>query len=122
MQYLNIEKLICLDQFGFRRSNQTTHVVYKILNYISDQSIAGNITIATDIALSKAFDCLQYDKLFTKLESLGVKGIELQWFKDYLSNRRQCINLEGTTSDWIDIKLGSTSGLNLRAHSIFNLC
>ena len=54
-----------------------------MLNYISDQSIAGNITIATFIDLSKAFDCLQYDKLFTKLESLGVKNIELQWFKDY---------------------------------------
>ena len=75
MQYLNVEKLICPDQFGFRRSNQTTHVVHKMLNYISDQSIAGNITIATFIDLSKAFDCLQYDKLFTKLESLGIKNI-----------------------------------------------
>ena len=30
MQYLNVEKLICPDQFGFRRSNQTTHVVHKL--------------------------------------------------------------------------------------------
>ena len=98
-----------------------------MLNYILDQSILRNITIATYIDLSKAYllftvYCLQYDKLFTKLESLGIKRTELNWFKDYLSNRRQCVDLEGTTSDWIDVKLGSTSGVNIGAHSLSNLC
>ena len=60
--------------------------------------------------LSKAFDCLQYDKLFKKLESLGITGIELEWFKDYLSNRKQCVDLDGVQSEWIDVQLGVPQG------------
>ena len=64
MTYLSINKLLCPDQFGFRPQNQTTHVVHKMMNYISKKSIDNEVTIATFIDLSKAFDCLQYDKLF----------------------------------------------------------
>ena len=110
MTYLSINKLLCPDQFGFRPQNQTTHVVHKMMNYISEKSIDNEVTIATFIDLSKAFDCLQYDKLFKKLESLGITGIELQWFKDYLSNRKQCVDLDGVQSEWIDVQLGVPQG------------
>ena len=39
MSYLNINKILCPDQFGFRPKIQTTHVVHKMLNYIADKSI-----------------------------------------------------------------------------------
>ena len=55
---------LCPDQFGFRPKCQTTHVVHKLLNLISENSIKNKVPIATLIDLSKVFDCLQYDKLF----------------------------------------------------------
>ena len=72
MSYLSINKLICPDQFGFIPQNQAIHVVHKMLNYIFEKSFDHEVTIATFIDLSKAFDCLQYDKLCKKLESLGI--------------------------------------------------
>ena len=110
MTYLSVEKLLCPDQYGFRPRSQTTHVVHKMLNYITDMALESKVTIATFIDLSKAFDCLQYDKLYAKLESLGIKNKELLWFRNYLTNRRQCVDLEGDISSWIDVKLGVPQG------------
>ena len=39
MTYLSVEKLLCPDQYGFRPKSQTTHVVHKLLNYITDLSL-----------------------------------------------------------------------------------
>ena len=68
------------------------------------------MTIATFIDLSKTFDCLQYDKLFYKLNALGLTFKALNWFKSYLTGRKQCVDIDGTQSDWLDVELGVPQG------------
>ena len=41
---------------------------------------------------SKAFDTVNYDILFKKLEHYGLRGTILNWFQNYLSNRSQNVN------------------------------
>jgi hypothetical protein len=108
--YLSKNKLICNDQYGFRSKSGTTHVVQNFLNVITEASIENKVTIATFIDLSKAFDCLQYDKLFYKLECLGVQGLALSWFQDYLSNRIQQVEVEGFISNPLSVQLGIPQG------------
>ena len=110
MNYLDHNNLLCPDQFGFRPKSQTNHVVQKMLNKISEEADKEKVTIATYLDLSKAFDCLQYDKLFLKLKYLGFQDGPMNWFKSYLSDRKQCIDLEGTISDWEDVQLGVPQG------------
>ena len=40
---------------------------------------------------SKAFDTVDHDILLQKMDKYGICGVELQWFKDYLSNRMQYV-------------------------------
>ena len=54
--------------------------------------------------LSKAFDTVNHDILYDKLEHYGVRGIVLEWFKSYLSNRN------GHLSLYKDIKCGVPQG------------
>ena len=106
MFYLNKNQLLCKDQFGFRRRNQTSHVLQSMLNSIVESSRKNEVTIGTFIDLSKAFDCLQYSQLFNKMESLGFTEGTLKWFKSYLSDRKQCTDFMGTMSPELDVKLG----------------
>ena len=52
MIYLNVNKLLCPTQIGFRPQNQTFHVVHKLLNDITENFINNDITIATYLDLS----------------------------------------------------------------------
>ena len=75
IRYLDDYNLLCDQQFGFRPKNQTTHVVQHMMNVITDASVKDRVTIATYIDLSKAFDCLQYDKYFKKWSAWDFKVI-----------------------------------------------
>ena len=110
MAYLNKQNLLCPDQFGFRPKSQTNHVIQKLMNHISQNATENKPTIATFLDLSKAFDCLQYDKLFKKLESLGFQNTTINWFKDYLHDREQIVDLEGTLSKTEKVNLGVPQG------------
>ena len=71
------------------------------------RQVKDRVTIATNINLSKAFDCLQYDKLFQKMVSLGFQSNTLNWF---ITGRRQCVDIDGEQSKWLDVKLGVPQG------------
>ena len=48
--------------------------------------------------------------MLSKLESYGIGGKLLQWIESFLSNRRQCVHLHGSKSDWINIFSGVPQG------------
>ena len=108
--YLDKSRLLCDHQHGFRSRNQTTHVVQNLLNTITENSTQDKVTIATYIDLSKAFDCLQYNQLFVKMKALGFQDRTLNWFKSYLTDRTQCVDLEGTISQEKPVQLGVPQG------------
>ena len=49
--------------------------------------------------ISKAFDRVWHAGLLHKLEAAGVTGKLLNWFKNYLLDRRQRVILPGVDSD-----------------------
>lgn len=47
--------------------------------------------------LQKAFDTVNHEILCKKLKGIGIRNID--WFKSYLSNRKQYAQLENVVSD-----------------------
>jgi len=60
--------------------------------------------------LKKAFDCCDHSILLSKLDRYGIRGVELLWFKSYLSDRRQFVSINGTNSLLTKVLLGVPQG------------
>ena len=62
------------------------------------------------IDFEKAFDKVQHNLLIDKLETIGLRGKLLYWFESFLSNRKQRVKLEKSTSDWGVVQSGIPQG------------
>ena len=56
------------------------------------------------------FDSVPHQRLLTKLKGYGFKGNILTWIENFLKNRKQRVQVDGSSSDWADIASGMTQG------------
>ena len=59
---------------------------------------------------SKAFDSVPHERLFLKLEAMGIRGDVAKWIKSFLRGRTQCVNVDGEHSTWRDVLSGIPQG------------
>ena len=71
--------------------------------------------------LAKAFDTVSHNILLKKLELYGLKGVTLDWFSSYLSDRQQQCVVEGCVSKPQLISCGVPQGFNFRPFSTDHL-
>ena len=71
-------------------------------------SSLGNVeyTLGVFIDLSKAFNTVDHQILIKKLQYYGIDGTALEWFKSYLSNRKQHISSQDISKSCLDIICG----------------
>ena len=69
-----------------------------------------SITLGVFIDLSKAFDTVDHSILLQKLEIYGVNDNEFSWFRSYLSNRYQFVQLDDIKSTKMKISCGVPQG------------
>ena len=60
--------------------------------------------------LRKAFDTVNHKILLEKLQHYGVRGMPFNWFQSYLTNRKQYVEVNGASSDVLDVMCGVPQG------------
>ena len=86
--------------------NQLIYIVHKIYEALAN----GTDVCFVSLDASAAFDRVWHEGLIFKLKQFGIKGKMLNWFIDYLSNRKQRVVIEGHHSEWTYIKSGVPQG------------
>jgi hypothetical protein len=110
LPFLDNKNILCDSQYGFRKKHSTYMSLIDMYDRISLATDKNEFSIGVFIDLSKAFDTLDHCILLKKLEHYGIRGIALDWFKSYLSNRTQCVEYNGVTSSFKNITYGVPQG------------
>ena len=86
-------------QSAYKRFHSTKTVLLKIHNDIVDNMDNDKVTALTLLDLSAAFDTIDHSILLQRLHRyFRISGPALRWFKSFLSDRYQSINISGTLS------------------------
>lgn len=110
LSFINKHNILYKYQFGFRKSHSTTLALIEITDNLLTAIDNGLYTCGIFIDFSKAFDTINHDILLSKLNHYGVRGNSLNWFKSYLNNRLQFVDLNGIHSNKTNILCGVPQG------------
>ena len=107
-QFLVNNNLLYEHQSGFRSSHSTDSCLIHLFDHIKTQSSRGLFTGMVMLDLQKAFDTVNHDILCDKLKLMGLESV--QWFRSYLSDRNQVVNINNVTSPPLNITCGVPQG------------
>jgi len=108
--FLESNNLLSKYQFGFRRGHSTTHPTTLLMNFLAEAFNKKHHAAAIFCDLAKAFDTCDHPILLNLLRKKGIQDTELEWFKSYLTNRKQFVSIGGVDSNLSLIKLGVPQG------------
>ena len=108
--FLENHNILFQNQFGFRRNNSTVYALAQITEIIIESIDKGKYGRGIFIDLRKAFDTVNHGILLKKLEHYGIRGNMLDWFQSYLSDRKQYVDINGKSSELLEITCGVPQG------------
>ena len=98
------------NQYGFRAKHSTELATLHLVDNMVQNMDSGLIPLNIYLDLSKAFDTLDHEILIDKLKYYGILDTELLFFKNYLSERKQYVQVGTMKSTERSITTGVPQG------------
>ena len=105
--------LISERQAAYLKGESTISQLLYITHYIRSNWGKSKIIQGAFLDISAAFDKVWHKGLLAKLDQIGVEGTFINLFESYLSQRKQCVVVDGQKSTLLDIKAGVPQGSRL---------
>ena len=103
-------------QFSFREAHSCEHAVGQVINRVV-KGLENKMNMACVLLdLSKVFDTIEHEIMLRKLETYGIRGNALNWFRSYLTGRtlrvkcRTISSPAGQTSEEYAVTYGAPQG------------
>ncbi|GBO25105.1 RNA-directed DNA polymerase from mobile element jockey [Araneus ventricosus] len=109
-EHLAENKILCPEQFGFRKSLTTTHQLLRVVEYITSGFEKGECTGAVFLDVQKAFDRVWIQGLIHKLIRYKTPPHLLQLLKSYLEERKFAVKIGNSISEAKIMRAGIPQG------------
>ena len=114
IDYFDANGVDVLNQSAFRKLHSTETALIRVHNDIAVASGQNRLVILLLLDLSAAFDTVDHCILLSCLSRrFGIGGRALEWFRLYLGDRTQFVNINGSTSNRRVLQFGVPQGLVL---------
>ena len=104
------ENILHKNQHGFRNNMSTGTAIFDVLHKIFENWNNKAYSSCIFIDYSKAFDTIDHNILLQKLKIYGLDVKSQQFFKSYLENRHQRININNISSNYSRLRCGVPQG------------
>lgn len=108
--FLQKNNILSKNQYGFRDNISTADAVNKLISTVVNTLDSKEKCLAIFLDLAKAFDTVSAPLLLNKLEKIGIRGTQHKLLVDYLSNRKQSVQIGENVSDEESIQFGVPQG------------
>ena len=89
--FVEFNKYLYTNQFGFRNLHSTNHALTIITEKIKKAIDNGEITCHD---LQKAFDTVDHEIFLSELEDYGIRGVPHKWFETFRTQRHQYVSIK----------------------------
>ena len=110
MKHLDMHGILIDAQHGFRKSRSCESQLIMTAQDLADSLNRNQQVDGILLDFRKAFDKVPHQRLLDKLSYYGVRGNLHSWIKDFLTNRKQEVVLEGKHSSRSEVISGVSQG------------
>ena len=108
--YFEENKLFYCSQYGYRKCHSTDYACVDRVDKIMLDLDKGETPLCFFLDLSKAFDTLNHNILLSKLRYYGIDERVIKWFRSYLSDRSQYVEIDNVSSSIKSTNTGVPQG------------
>ena len=108
--FLEVHNILYSLQFGFQENHSIDHALVSLTESVKNTLDNKRLGCGIFIDLQRAFDTVNHKILLSKLEHYGICGCALEWFRSYLSDRKQYVSVNGKSSSLLTVSCGVPQG------------
>ena len=109
-QFLVMHQKMNHKQHGFRSGRSCLSQLLEHHNKILEESEKSNNVDVIYLDFATSFDKVDHGILLNKLKKIGINGIVCVWIHNFLSNRLECVAVNGTTSSEAQVRSSEPQG------------
>ena len=110
MEYMCKNELLNRNYHAFRATHNTSTAMIQMMDDWVAALEAGEMAGVCLLDMSAAFDVVNHQILLEKMKLYGFDENTITWLRSYLTNRRQCVSINGSLSKFLPVLSGVPQG------------